>query len=169
MAGRHVLVLSVTILLTCLLSLRAQDDQDFSNDDCVIAEPRTEEGNYMRCDTEESIAAGTPRCCKKDNTVGCCEETQAFGRMAQIGTGIACGTVFLMTVTFIIFWCNEDTFPCLKKCKKRCTCCQKCKERREEQKRKKEEKIKRKQKQEEAKKEVFAFRQEVQDDFWGIA
>lgn len=35
---------------------------------------REEEGNYIDCNTPESIADEKTRCCKVEKDVGCCEE-----------------------------------------------------------------------------------------------
>jgi len=37
-------------------------------------------------------------------------------KMVAIGTSIAVITVAIGTACFVVFWCNPDTLPCLKKC-----------------------------------------------------
>lgn len=67
-------LLFISVLIIYRKSIFVLVEPDFSDDNCVVDAtlPREEEGNYMRCDTEEAIAANTPRCCLLDNTVGCC-------------------------------------------------------------------------------------------------
>lgn len=125
MANRNLfLLVSIVVLAAVVLFPTGYGEiLNYDNPNCVVnstLEPE-EEGNYIDCNTPEAIRDNKTRCCDVEGAKGCCGEETKSDKMIAIGTSIGVVTVAMMTACFIVFWCNPDTVPCLKRCP--CKCC----------------------------------------------
>lgn len=61
------------VLLVNLLTVHSEI-LDYENPDCVVddALPPDEDGNYVDCNTPESLADNKTRCCDIEGSKGCC-------------------------------------------------------------------------------------------------
>ena len=53
---------------------------DFDNPDCIVDDtlPPDEEGNYVDCNTPESLAENRTKCCDIEGNKGCCENKTEY-------------------------------------------------------------------------------------------
>ncbi|OWF50757.1 uncharacterized protein LOC110450031 [Mizuhopecten yessoensis] len=105
-------------LLVALTILGASFAAKTTDPNCII-DPTFDAiatGNYLNCQTDKMIAAGTTRCCTIDNVKRCCEERERWARIVIIGCAVGGAIVVLAIVIFYVMWCKRDTVPCIGLC-----------------------------------------------------
>ncbi|XP_060086321.1 uncharacterized protein LOC132565644 [Ylistrum balloti] len=112
------ILVSFVVVLTIL---EAGHGKLMTDPNCII-DPTLDASvadNYLNCQTEEMVNAGTTSCCYKDNVKSCCQEgKESWDMMIIIGCAIGGVTTVLVIFVFCVMWCLRDIVPCFGYCMK---------------------------------------------------